>query len=260
MIEIKITDPHLMDKNALQKTATYLLAMAGFGLAEMPQGFKPSTPIAAPAPAPVANIPPPPPLLPHSEPASLNINPFAKPVEVPVAPILEAPKALSAPVVPRPVNPGVELDVRGLPWDNRIHSRTKSKTVDGQWKAMRGITPETLKAVEAELFQAVQAPSIGEAPVAAVPVPPAPIAPIAPVATPIAPIAPIPDPIIAPQNDFPALMNKITSNVNSGKIQSAAVIKIIQEFGLPSLPVVATRPDLIPSISARLDALLAGGA
>lgn len=257
MIEIKITDPHLMDKAALQKTATFLLAMAGFGLAEAPQGFRP--PVEAPK-AP-AVIPPPPPLLPQVEPERLNINPFAKSGEVPsVSDSVQPAKVLEVPTPPRPVNLGVELDVRGLPWDNRIHSRTKSKTANGEWKAMRGITPETLKTIEAELLQAVQAPSIIEAPLeaktiapASIPVPPAPIAPVAPV-------TPVADPIAPPQNDFPSLMHKITSNVNSGKIQSASVIKIIQEFGLPSLPVVATRPDLIPSIMARLDALLTGGA
>ena len=242
MIEIKITDPHLMDKDALRRTAAFLLSMTGDSVLHVTGMMN--------QPAPAAFVPPPPPLtalpLTPEQPQleTPKVNPFAKPVEQPIE---NVPQRTITP--PRAIDPSVELDIRGLPWDNRIHSRTKSKTSDGHWKAMRGLTPDTLKSVEAELFQAMSLPTI---PHQAVPLPPT--SPLG-----VAPAAPIVDPIAPPANDFPTLMSKITSAVHAGKTTSAAVLKIVQEMGLPSLPVVATRPDLIPAIMNRLEALLLVG-
>lgn len=251
MIEIKITDPHLMDKDALRQIATFLLTMTGDSVMHV-TGM-----IRQPAPAPM--IPPPPPLTLAPPTPTVDtprigleqvrfphINPFAKPVEQSIPSVPHA--------APRAIDPGVELDKRGLPWDNRIHSRTKTKTADGLWKSMRGLNPAVAKSVEAELFQAMSLPPIIseslEAPLDAPVmkpgfVPPPPVAVTSTV-----------DPIAAPQNDFPALMTKITSVVHTGKTTSAAILKIVQEMGLPSLPVVASRPDLIPSLMARIDALV----
>lgn len=240
MIEIKITDPHLMDKDALRQIATFLLTMTGDSVLQVKVGEVVRQPVLAPV------IPPPPPLtiapsvpaIEHTPASSFpQVNPFAKPVEQSVPNVSHAP--------PRAIDPSVELDKRGLPWDGRIHSRTKSKTADGLWKVMRGLNPETAKSVEAELFQAMSLPPIvSEAPVAkSVPLPPVAVTPIA-------------DPIALPQNDFPALMTKITNAVHTGKTTSAAILKIVQEMGLPSLPVVASRPDLIPALMGRIDALV----
>lgn len=44
-----------------------------------------------------------------------------------------------------------ELDVDGLPWDERIHASTKKKTQDGRWKKKRGIDDATREAVEMQL-------------------------------------------------------------------------------------------------------------
>lgn len=43
-------------------------------------------------------------------------------------------------------------DVRGFPWDPRIHSRTESKTEDGAWKQKRGVSATLVTAVEKELM------------------------------------------------------------------------------------------------------------
>jgi hypothetical protein len=47
----------------------------------------------------------------------------------------------------------VELDKFGLPWDERIHASTKSKTQDGVWTKKKGVQETTMAAVVAELRQ-----------------------------------------------------------------------------------------------------------
>lgn len=43
------------------------------------------------------------------------------------------------------------VDSAGLPWDERIHSSNKALNADGTWRKRRGVTDETVAAVEAEL-------------------------------------------------------------------------------------------------------------
>ena len=45
----------------------------------------------------------------------------------------------------------IETDVTGLPWDGRIHVRTKSKNDSGKWNYKRGISDDTVAEVETEL-------------------------------------------------------------------------------------------------------------
>ncbi len=45
----------------------------------------------------------------------------------------------------------VEVDSAGMPWDERIHAKSKTKKADGTWKAGRSLDPEMVKQVEAEL-------------------------------------------------------------------------------------------------------------
>ncbi len=44
-----------------------------------------------------------------------------------------------------------ETDSKGLPWDERIHAISKTKTQKGEWKARRGVSHELIKQVENEL-------------------------------------------------------------------------------------------------------------
>ena len=45
---------------------------------------------------------------------------------------------------------GVETDVNGHPWDERIHSSSKAKTQDGAWRYKRGVDDALVRQVEAE--------------------------------------------------------------------------------------------------------------
>lgn len=81
---------------------------------EVPQGGVPVPPSAASVPAPPSTAP-----------------------EVPAAPTTSAPSG--------------ELDVNGLPWDERIHASSKTRNADGSWRQRRNLSPVTLETVTAEL-------------------------------------------------------------------------------------------------------------
>jgi hypothetical protein len=186
---------------------------------------------------------------------------------VPVAPV--AITSLEAPIVPVPPAPtnvitehaaplspasGVELDKAGMPWDGRIHSESKSKLADGSWRKKRGLDPEVLNTVENELRQVMgAAPAI--APQSEViwpmpaPVPPAPVPPVAPVA----PVAPSQDPRAA----FVALIGRASAAIHGNKLTQAEVTEICAKAGVPALPLLANRLDLVDHIAAQVDALIA---
>lgn len=42
-------------------------------------------------------------------------------------------------------------DSAGIPWDERIHSKTKAVNADGKWRGRRGVTAELVTQVESEL-------------------------------------------------------------------------------------------------------------
>ncbi len=82
----------------------------------------------------------------------------------PAAPTLApAPPATIAPTAPQHTGNTaanlpeitVELDKRGLPWDERIHGSTKTKNVKGEWNFKRNLDRTIVPAVEAELFAMV---------------------------------------------------------------------------------------------------------
>lgn len=60
-----------------------------------------------------------------------------------------------------------QVDVEGLPWDERIHSSNKKKTAKGVWVARRGVDDITRVAVIRELRTAHLAPSVDAIPVLA---------------------------------------------------------------------------------------------
>lgn len=81
---------------------------------------------------------------------------------------------------------GVELDAKGLPWDERIHSSNKAKKADGSWHKRKGLADGVFEQVEAELR--AQYPNVPTAGAAS-----------APTALPVAVANPAPEPVAAPQ-------------------------------------------------------------
>lgn len=128
-----------------------------------------------------------------------------------------------------------QLDSAGFPWDERIHSSTKSKKDDGTWTARRG-AKNLVASVEAEL----RAKGFGVA------APAAPVAPAAP-AAPAAPVMPalnIPAPAAAPApaTEYSKLCDLIASNsaANGGRLNDAWVTQLFTDNGVPGgLPSLA---------------------
>lgn len=56
------------------------------------------------------------------------------------------------------VAPAGTVDKNGLPWDDRIHSTPAKLTTKGEWRARRGVAPQLVASVEAELRARTAAP------------------------------------------------------------------------------------------------------
>lgn len=113
----------------------------------------------------------------------------------------DAPAPMPIPTAAAPVPTGpVETDSTGLPWDERIHASTKTKTSAGKWTKRKGLADGVFEAVEAELRAShplSAAPVAAPAEIAA----PVPMVSVMPVAT-IAPesfVPPVPTPMPEPQ-------------------------------------------------------------
>ena len=170
---------------------------------------------------------------------------------------------------------GVELDKMGLPWDNRIHAESKGKIADGTWRKKRNLDPTMLAQVEAELRQLMGAP--GVAPLAPSTAPIAPTPPLAPAAPVTAnlPTASVSQPVAAPlppavapapvagevpadaRGMFVALVGRASAAIQGQKVTQAEVNQCCADAGVPALPLLANRLDLVAQVAAHIDALIA---
>lgn len=242
-------------------------ASAAFGAAPAPL---PLGATAAPFTAVVAPLP-----------TALVAMPVTTSIPAPIVPVPPAPAA-PVPMAPAaPGNPaaGVELDAKGLPWDARIHAGSKAKIADGTWRSKRDLDPAIRASVEAELRQLMGAPAAPLVQSAALAPTPAPgavstIAPSAPtgaVPLPVAPpgtAAPVvgaaPSTQAAPnaaQHDaraqFVALVGRASAAIQAQKVTQAEITQCCAEAGVPALPLLANRLDLVAQVAAHIDALLA---
>ena len=214
-------------------------------------------------------------------PADTTATTFAA---IPTAPVPPAPNsapaaAIAAPQTGSPVG-GVDLDAKGMPWDNRIHAESKAKIADGTWRKKRNLDPTLLATLEAELRQVMgAAPAAPLAPVAPIPAPQAatvtmptagvassavavpapPTAPVAPVAPP--PPAPSAPPVGSVPQDaramFVALVGRASAAIQGQKVTQAEVNQCCADAGVPALPLLANRLDLVAQVAAQVDALIA---
>jgi hypothetical protein len=121
----------------------------------------------------------------------------------------------------------VETDADGLPWDRRIHASTKTKIVSGQWKAKRGVKPDTVSIVTEELRNVMGAVTT------VAPAPPA-----------------IPLPAIDP--NLPTTFETfVVAMVKAGKT-NADVEPLLLKRDIKGINLLGARPDLIPEIWAEL--------
>lgn len=122
-----------------------------------------------------------------------------------------------------------ELDKEGLPWDERIHAGTKTKTQKGVWTRKKGVSEETFDAVISVLRK--QYP-------AAAPV----VAPTLPTITPAGPTITVPTP--APATPYAQLTDWLARNTGEGKTLTPEWVN--QQFteNNTSLPELADKQEL----------------
>ncbi len=221
--------------------------------------------------APVAAFGVPPAPLALSTPAIAGASTVAPPPPANTAPITTTPGVASSAAVAG----SVELDKMGLPWDGRIHAESKGKIADGTWRKKRNLDPTVLANVEAELRQVMGAPGVAPlapstAPIAPTPplVPAAPVTanlPTASVSQPVA--APLP-PAVTPapvagevpadaRAMFVALVGRASAAIQGQKVTQAEVNQCCADAGVPALPLLANRLDLVAQVAAHIDALIA---
>lgn len=189
MLKLEII-PSQLNQKQLIDTATFLMKLAGIDLCPKPQ----IEPVPVTTDRPIYS---------------------AKPVES--LPAFKAGETLSV------SSAEIELDTAGKPWDASLHSRTRSKNMDGTWKLQRGLDKKA-------------APIIQEAIPEVVPQ-----------------IAPPPPP--SETIDWTNLMMMITSLVQEGKLTQKIVADIVQGVGVPSLAVLPTQPHLIPEVWKQIKRL-----
>lgn len=177
-----------------------------------------------------------------------------------------------------------------MPFDLRIHQKTKGKKRDGTWKLQKGIDQALVTAVTQELH-ARMINSTPAAPPANVPPPPPPTAPsvgIPPIPPPGAlPPHPVGVPAdvqgnqsvhvpqppdvgvshpahpnmvqpasVGPAADYRALVNKLTAARNAGKLSGEQLTSLLLQAGVPSLQLLGSMLHLVPIVDAYLDAHL----
>jgi hypothetical protein len=274
MFKIIITDIHLMSPNVLKETGAFLLRLAG---CTDPVAHMVHTPMVGNTESAVNSVPSIFPIAPVDTGVTkeyvdgCDVSPGTKVLHVPSPDIIEEELIPVGPETAREIvqSQAIERDANGLPWDARIHTRTRSQTIDGVWKLQRGIDMTLVDTVMKEHKQLMALPQ-GKPATAPIAPPPAPIAPIAPASpswpssptalapsVPVTPVAadPVNDPCPA---DFNTFIARISKHIAKGLLGAHQVKAICEEHGVASLPLVASRPDLIPQIAAAID-LVAGG-
>ena len=206
----------------------------------------------------------------HDEASMTVLVPPPVPVPVPEPAALTE---LETPPAPELVDAACAdlLDSSGLMWDARIHASTRTKVQDGTWKMKRGVEPELVAQVMAEL-KGAPAPTEVEAFAAqvdpstlgfgaAVPTPPTVAAvPVPPVPVPTADASDWPADLLGPHRpgfEFQAFMNYVMGRVNSG-IPTPTLLATCKEHDVASFNAVNGRPEVIPALARALSQLQKG--
>jgi len=181
------------------------------------------------------------------------------------------------PPVPQPVFPAntaapqspnlAEVDSKGKFWDARIHSSSKAKVADGTWKYRRGVSDEEVKRVESELHnpaleELFTAPYI-QAVVGADEVKAGEVVYQQPGGT-VSGIAPPPPGTATTEikavdlrKEFAQLMIRVAQAKGAGKITAEEVTSVLAAHAVPSLPMLSMKLDLVPSVTAAIDEIIA---
>jgi len=160
-----------------------------------------------------------------------------------------------APEAPAPAKDEQELDVKGRPWDKRIHASSKAKVKDGTWRYKRGVKEELIRQVEAELANAKSGPEAVEVEAPAAPaVPPAPEAVVAPPPPPAPAVPPAPTEAAATGRSYSELTRLITTSFMEDRLDAETVQRVVQAHGFEGVPLLADQsPEKIAGVYTALE-------
>lgn len=205
-----------------------------------------------------------------------SINPIAN-----IPPVPQNANAAGI-AAPQQINP-VELDSEGLPWDKRIHASTKTKIASGAWKLARGVEPNIVEVVKAELraLMDINTPHntghVDHSPETCIPAPPIVGEVIIPqvfagtttieepvksaFASSVQPPSPPATPshyLMTPiRHGFVDFIEDITKLLVSKKLAQPEIIKACNDAGVAAPNLLAARQDLIPQVAKALDTIVA---
>lgn len=174
---------------------------------------------------------------------------FAAPAPLPnvVVPPLAAPVVPA--VSPTPAGAAEELDPRGFPWDERIHSSSRGRLAKGNfWKNRKNLDPALIEQVEAELrAKGYGVPQTGAAvtPVATTSAPALPGTPALPAAA--APVAP------AANSGAVRVKELMTMGLAAGVWKAPELSKMIKAMGLEQLQDLIKYTGDFPSVIAAVE-------
>ena len=194
---------------------------------------------------------------PRTDDAAQSTEDESSPEKVFTPPLaIEVPEVSSGPQLVTSSATASNLDKAGLPWDERIHSSSKALTADGLWRKKRGVDDALVAQVESQLKQLMALPTpavISDSPVSVAPVIAAPsvIASVPP--PPPTPIAEVTD----GRQAFINLVSRVSAAIPAKKITMDEVLKACNDAGVPTLPLLANRADLIPQVAMTIEALIA---
>lgn len=161
-------------------------------------------------------------------------TPVPAPPAPPAAPMAAVPTPPAAPTTPA----NVDVDTEGLPWDARIHASTKTKTQAGVWKKRKGLADDVDQdVIKRELFGVMQLPlplSGG-------------VLTAANASAPTSGVPPAPAPAGSPTT-LVQLMPLVTKAMLAQTVPATALLEAVSALGLPSIPSLAQRPDMVPQV------------
>lgn len=136
--------------------------------------------------------------------------------------------------IEKPIEDNEELDSTGMPWDASIHSRKKTKTVNGTWRMLRNADP--IKVTQVKGTTLIEEELI--------PAPPS-----------------FTKKTLKNPEDKTAFMNfmsKITEAVKNKKLTHKQIAEAVNIAGVSSVADVACNLEALPMIMMLLDRMLSG--
>lgn len=198
-----------------------------------------------------------------------NISP---PVQSVPSPLAQTVPGQVAPTGSGAVQQGPVLDVDGIPWDARIHSSGKTMNKDGTWARKRNIDDALFESVKLELkkLMAIQPPTGSVAPPVdtVTTLNPGAVFSVDPaaVSAPVIPPPPTTNVQVPPSqpgnapvdpNAFVQLIGATSGLIAQGKLSQQELDAFCLQQGVPSVALLANRPDLVPAVHNAVNALVA---